>query len=334
MRSPKQRGSTRHAPRQTGRYDGPAGGTPPGARAREEATLEVGTMPRVELVLDARAELAEGPAWLADRGLLVWVDIMAGRVHLFDPAAGTDRSLDAGEAVGAAVPADDGRLVLALASGFAFLDPASGGLERIADVEADVPANRLNDGKCDAAGRLWAGTMAMDDRHPAGSLYRLGPDRRVERMLDGVSISNGLGWSPDDRLMYYVDSPLGRVDVFDFDADAGTIASRRPLATIPPPGGPDGLAVDAEGGLWVAVWSGGRLVHLLPDGTVAETIAVPATRVTSCCFAGPDLRDLYVTTARRGLPPERLAREPLAGSIFRCRPAVAGQPTRSYRTRA
>jgi len=283
-----------------------------------------------ELLLDAKAELAEGPCWLADRERLMWVDINAGRVHVLDPATGDDRVVEVGQPVGAAVPADDGRVALAIREGFAFLDLDDGGIERIADVEIEIAGNRMNDGKCDTAGRFWAGTMAVDGRRRAGALYRLDGGRQVEQMVVGVGISNGLGWSVDDRLMYYIDTPEDRVDVFDFDPAAGTIANRRPFVSIEAPGHPDGMAVDAEGGLWVAIWGGNRIVHYLPDGTTADTVELPVAQVSSCCFGGPDLRDLYITTAWEHLAPEQ--RQPLAGGLFRCRPGVAGQPTRAYRT--
>jgi sugar lactone lactonase YvrE len=292
----------------------------------------VAAVTRVELVLDSRAALGEGPCWLADRQRLLWVDILAGQVHLLDPETAEDRAIPAGQPVGAAVPADDGRVVLALQDGFALLDPGSGKLERLADVERDRPDNRMNDGKCDCAGRFWAGTMAVDERTVSGALYRLEAGR-VTRVLDGVGISNGLGWSLDDARMYYVDTPTARVDVFDFDPVTGTVANRRPLLQVEGHGKPDGMTVDAGGSLWVALWGGWRILHVLPDGSVAGAVQLPVSQVTSCCFGGPDLGDLYVTTARKGLSPERLAAEPLAGGIFRCRPGAEGLPVRPYRTR-
>lgn len=288
----------------------------------------------VELALDAKAELAEGPCWLAERGRLLWVDISAGRLHLFDPASGEDRAIHAGQPVGAAVPADDGRLALALREGFALLDPDGGDVEWVAEVERQVAGNRMNDGKCDPAGRFWAGTMALDQTAGAGALYRLDPDRSVHRVIDGVTVSNGIGWSPDGRLMYFVDTPTHQVDVFDFDAATGAISGRRLFARIDPPGLPDGLAVDAQGGLWVAVWGGSRVQHLLPDGTPAGAIELPVSQVSSCCFGGQDLRDLYATTAWEGMTPERRGTEPLAGALFRCRPGPAGQPVQAYRVRS
>jgi sugar lactone lactonase YvrE len=288
---------------------------------------------QVELVLDARAELAEGPCWLADRQRLLWVDIMAGRVHLFDPATGDDRSIDVGQPVGAGVPADDGRVALAVRDGFALVDLDGGRLEHVADVERELTGNRMNDGKCDRSGRFWAGTMALSVEPGAGSLYRLDGDRRVHRMVGDVGISNGLGWSLDDRLMYYIDTLQPRVDVFDFDAATGAIANRRPFAVIEGPGAPDGMTVDAEGGLWVAVWGGGRVLHYQPGGALDGSIQLPVSQPTSCCFGGRDLRDLYITTARENLTPDRRAHEPLAGGLFRCRPGIAGQLTAAYRAR-
>jgi sugar lactone lactonase YvrE len=284
----------------------------------------------LELLLDARAEVAEGPCWLADRQRLMWVDITAGLVRLFDPVTKEESSLDAGQPVGAAVPADDGRIALALRDGFALLDPDSGRLELIAEVERELEGNRMNDGKCDSAGRFWAGTMALASRRGAGALYRLGADRRVERVLDGVGISNGLDWSPDDRLMYYIDTLEDRVDVLDFDPATGAVANRRPFVTIEGPGHPDGMTVDAEGGLWVALWGGGRIAHYLPDGTEVEGVEVPVAQTSSCAFGGPDLRYLYITTAWQHLPQDR--RERHAGGLFRCRPGVAGRPANVFRT--
>ena len=291
---------------------------------------DVEMLVQAELLLDARAQLGEGPCWLAGRERLLWVDIMAGRVHLLDPKTGDDQVAEVGQPVGAAAPADDGRVALAVRDGFAVLDLDDGLVELIADVEREIAGNRMNEGKCDSAGRFWAGTMALDHRRGAGALYRLDERGHVERMVEGISISNGLGWSPDDRLMYYIDTPERRVDVFDFDPATGTIGGRRPFVAIDGAGHPDGMTVDAEGGLWVALWGGGRIARFLPDGTPAGGVEVPVAQTSSCCFGGPGLRDLYITTAWQRVPPDR--REPHAGGLFRCRPGVAGQPTREYRT--
>lgn len=283
----------------------------------------------VELVLDARAKVAEGPLWRSDDRTLFWVEIMGRRVHQYDPASGRDRSWEVGQPVGAAALRAAGGLVLALERGFGQLDLENGQVELIAPVETDEPGNRMNDGKCDPAGRFWAGTMAYDwqRRAGAGALYRLDPDGRVERMLGGVTLSNGLDWSPDGRQMYYVDTPTRRIDVFDFDLERGRIANRRPFVELGPEDGfPDGLTVDAEGFVWVALYQGWSVRRYAPDGSLAQTVQLPVAQVTACAFGGTDLGDLYITTASERFTADDFRREPHAGGLFRCRPGVVGRP--------
>jgi sugar lactone lactonase YvrE len=287
-----------------------------------------------ELALDARAELGEGPSWDPATSRLILVDITAEVVHRFDSATGEDERFQIGQPVGAAVPTTDGRLVLAVSDGFAFLDPATGLIERIADVDSDVEGTMMNDGKCDPAGRLWAGTKDTKGSRPIGSLYRLGADRRPVRMLTGLTVSNGLGWSPDRKIMYFIDSPTQRIDLFDFDLEDGEIANRRILAEIPQAWGmPDGMTVDADGFLWVAFWGGSAVRRFDPEGAVASTVEFPVSQVTSCTFGGHDLSVLYVTTARDSLSVERLAAQPLAGALFRLAPGVRGQPPHPFAVR-
>ena len=283
---------------------------------------------QADLLLDAHAQLAEGPCWEAARGLLLWVDILAGRVHRLDPESGTDSALDAGQHVGAAVPRAAGGLLLAVRDGFATLDE-QGHCTVIRQVEADQPDNRMNDGKCDPLGRFWAGTMAYkwEERPGAGALYRLDPDRSVRTMLTGVSISNGLAWSADARTFYYIDSPTRGVDAFDFDLEPGTLAERRRLVSVPAEAGmPDGMAIDHDGCLWVALYGGGAVHRYTPDATLDTIVEVPATQVTSCTFGGPDGGDLFITTAAQDLTEDQLATQPHAGALFSCRPGSSGPP--------
>ena len=279
-----------------------------------------------DLVLDIQAELGEGPVWDPAASCLYFVDIMRGRVHAFEPATAAVRTCEIGAPVGAVAPTGRGDLLLAVRDGFARLDPSSGRVEMIAEVEADQPDHRMNDGKCDASGRFWAGTMALDEHEGAGALYRLDPDGRVHTMIDRVSISNGLDWSDDGRLMYYVDSPTQAIDVFDVDPGSGTIANRRSFARIDPVDGtPDGLTIDTDGFVWVALWGGGAVRRYAPDGTLDSIVRVAATYVTSCAFGGGDLGDLYITTARIKLTEAERVTEPLAGGVFRARPGVRGR---------
>ena len=256
---------------------------------------------------------------------------MRGRVHLHDPHTGRVKTLEVGQPVGAAVPCSDGRLALALRDGFAHLDAATEALTFIAHVELDLPGQRMNDGSCDAAGRFWAGTMCMSERPGLGSLYRLDPDGSVHRMVTGVGISNGIDWSLDGTRMYYVDSLAQSIDLFDFDVRLGQIANRRLFVAIDPAAGcPDGLTVDAEGAVWLALWGGSAIHRYLPDGTLDRVLRLPVTHPTTCAFGGPDLADLYITSAVIKLSDEERRRQPLGGAVLRHRPGVAGRPAHAF----
>ena len=258
----------------------------------------------VEVYVDARAALGEGPRWDAQRGELLWVDIERGEVHRGQDVTRFD------ERVGAAIPTTDGGLLVATASAL-VLDG-----RRVARFPHG-PDIRANDGACDPDGRFWVGSMALDERDGAGALHRYA-DGRLTTVLEGVGLSNGLGWSPDGTLMYYVDSNTGRVDVFDYD---GELANRRPFARIEQ-GTPDGLAVDDDGGVWVAIWGGACVRRFDPDGTLVHEVAVPAEHVTSCCFGGDDRRSLFITTAA----PD--------GRVYVTDAGVGGPPAQPFRSTA
>jgi len=281
-----------------------------------------------ELVLDAGARLGEGPVWSSDEGVLYWVDIDLCRVHRFDPVGVADEHMDVGEPVGAVAPRQRGGLVLALRSGFALVDEWRGQVRTLATVEDDLSDNRMNDGACDTRGRFWAGTMCTAGRPERGTLYRLDPNGEVTPRVHKVTISNGIGWSPDDGTMYHVDTPTGGVDAFDFDANSGTITNRRRLIDVEPAAGqPDGLVVDRDGGIWVALWEGWAVRRYAPDGTLLGVIDLPVARVTKCAFGGPELDDLYITTASPDRPE---ADQPRAGGLFRASPGVAGLPATPF----
>jgi sugar lactone lactonase YvrE len=215
--------------------------------------------------------------------------------------------------------------VAALADGF-WAVAEDGAASRLADVQSDRPDLRFNDGKCDPQGRFWAGTMARDHRPGAGALYRLDPDLSVHLMVDGVAISNGLDWSLDGRTFYYIDTPTHRIDRFAFDPASGAISDRRPFVTIDPAdGNPDGLTVDAAGGVWVALWDGWTVRRYRPDGSFDRDLRLPVSEVTCAAFGGPDLDELYITSAWELLSEAQHAAEPLAGALFRARPGVRGR---------
>lgn len=284
-----------------------------------------------EVAVAGPAEVGEGPVWDDAAGELLWVDIPVGLIHRWRPGTSTVATIAADQPVGAVALRRTGGLVAAVRDGFALVDEETGELERLRPVEIDRAENRMNDGKCDSAGRFWAGTMSEDMRPGAGSLYRLDPDLTVTTVLSGVSVSNGLGWSPDDRTMYYVDSLERAIDAFDFDAQRGKLSNRRRLVAIEAEDGmPDGMAVDSAGFVWVALWGGGAVRRYGPAGELDSVVRLPATQVSSCTFGGADLRDLYVTSASRGLSADDRRRQPDAGAVFRVRVDVPGVPAARF----
>ena len=281
-------------------------------------------------VLNARAELGEGPVWDAASGILYWVDLFAGVVHSYRPISGLTGSVEVGEIVGCVVPRQSGGLLAATASGIHHLDPATGAKTRVSAIEADRPETHFNDGKVDPAGRFWFGSIAVDRTTDLlGDLYSLEPDLTVTHRLHGVDNTNGMDWSPDGRTMYYIDSLTRQVTAYDYDAATGAIANPRPIVTLPEGTGvPDGMTVSVDGSLWVAHWGGARVTRWHPhSGVLLQTIAVPANLTTSCAFAGPALDDLYITTARYQEPIAALAAQPLAGGLFRYRTDTRGRPS-------
>jgi sugar lactone lactonase YvrE len=285
---------------------------------------------RVRVALHARDELGEGPFWDERTGELLRVDIARGRIHAWRPATGAVATREFAGEVSAVVPrAHAPGWVLAAGHGLLLHD----GDEQLtlAVAERDRPANRFNDCKCDPQGRLWAGTMSKQRTPGTAALYRLAPGGELERVIAATTISNGLGWSPDGERMYFVDSTTQRIDVLDFDGASGQVADRRALVEVDPRDGlPDGLAVDAEGGIWVCLFGGGALRRYGPDGTLEAAIPLPVTNPTSPAFGGPDLRTLYVTSARHRLSLGRLAVEPLAGAVLALDPGVRGLPGNRY----
>jgi sugar lactone lactonase YvrE len=283
---------------------------------------------RVEVAVEAGATLAEGPVWDPRSGRLAWVDIPSGRIFLTDVRSGASDVIQAPLPVGAVAPRAAGGFVAALEDGFWVV--GAGPAKLIARVAEARPGLRFNDGKCDPAGRFWAGTMAYDKAPGVAALYRLDPNGTATRMLGGVTISNGLAWSADGRTMYYVDTPTQRIDSFSFEPSTGEISDRRPVVHIPPAAGaPDGLTIDAEGGLWVALWGGGA-VHRYVDGRLDRVVPLPVSQPTNCAFGGDNLDELFVTSSADELPAEQREAEPLAGSVFRLRPGLRGVPAATF----
>ena len=283
-------------------------------------------------MLDCRCQVGEGPIWDERAARLLFVDIEGHEIHVFDPVTATDETIAAGEYVSAIALDGDGGWLAALQHDIARVSAAGAIGDRVAHIERDRADTRLNDGYVDSRGRLWVGSLSLVRQPGQCALYRVDPPDhagdapRVTRMLAGVTNSNGIDWSPDDRLMYYADTGTRRIDVFDFDAASGTITSRRPFAAFPEPRGkPDGLIIDAEGCVWVALWQGSAVRRYTPDGRLDREIELPVSCPTKCAFGGADFDTLFITTAHKALTPEQRAREPHAGSLFAVRTGVVGR---------
>ena len=280
---------------------------------------------RAELAVDAVCVLGEGPVWWGDA--LWFVDIEGRSLNRFHPSERTLERHAVPSRIGFAVPSTRYGWVIAQDAGLVGVLPGETKPERLCEVEAPGSGTRLNDGKCDPTGRLYAGTMHLDVVEGAGSLYRLDSDTRAARVLGGVTISNGLAWSESDGMMYYVDTSTGRIDGFDWCAETGEIDGRRPVATVGD-GAPDGMCIDGDGFLWVAVWGGSRVACIDPrTGDEVGAVRLPCPNVTSCCFGGERLDRLWITTARFGMDNGRLAAHPEAGGVFVADVGVAGRPT-------
>lgn len=277
-------------------------------------------------ILHARARLGEGPCWNSQEQLLYWVDIYNHRVHQFNPATGTDKFFDVGEVVGCIAPAGTNRLIMAQRSRLAFLDTSNGTVTPILDIECDQLSTRFNDGKCDAAGRFWFGSMCTKGAN--GCLYRYDPDGSLHVLLTGLTISNGLGWSPEQSTFYLTDSPLKTIYAFDFDSQSGSISNQRVFVDLTAePFYPDGLTVDRDGCIWSAMWDGWCVIRFDPSGKEMMRVMMPVVRPTACTFGGEDLTTLYITTASVGLSQEDIQKSFYSGDLFSLQTSTSGLPT-------
>lgn len=279
---------------------------------------------QLKVAYAAEDSLGEGPVWSVAEQAVYWVDIERPCLQRWHPASGAYMVWLLPSLVGSFALRQAGGAVLALRDGLYFFDLDSGQLQNICRPELGRNS-RFNDGKCDRYGRFWAGTTDLQFANPIASLYKLDGHGRCQPMRGGVICSNGLGWSPDNKIMYYTDSTIGTIFAYDFDLDSGQISNERIFAQDPKQT-PDGLTVDAEGFVWSAQWDGWKIIRYDPNGRVAQEILLPVQRPTSCTFGGPDLNILYITSSAGGLSPTQRAEQPLAGALLALETAVSGLP--------
>jgi sugar lactone lactonase YvrE len=273
---------------------------------------------KIETVVDHKCALGEGPLWDHKKQRILWIDIVKGEIHQFAPKTKAFRTFSVGQMVGSIALCDDQTIIAALQSGFSFIDLDNETTQHITDPEKHLSNNRFNEGKCDPMGRFWAGTISLSEEPKAASLYALHPDLSVEKKIAGVTISNGMAWSLDHSIFYYVDTPTGEVAAFDYDKYSGEISNKKAIIKINENEGfPDGMTIDNEGMLWIAHWDGWKITRWNPfTGTKLNEINIPVSKVTSCTFGGPDFQDLYITSASVDLSNAELSKQPLAGSLF------------------
>lgn len=283
---------------------------------------------RAALRHDTRASLGEGPFWHPEEARLYWIDIEGFALHRWDPGHDLHWQVALPAMPGAVVPMAGCGLLLALADGLATMDPETAELHYLNDWLRDEPKLRANDGKCDPQGRFWIGSMHLDLQPQTGTLYRVGPDLRMLPQREGVTISNGLAWSPSGDRMYYIDSAPQRVYAYEVAPETGRLGPEQVVIEVPEDwGAPDGMSIDEHGNLWIAHWGGSCVRCWDPEqGALLTTIDLPVPHVTSCCFGGPHHRTLYITTARSGLSGQDLVRFPQSGGLFTCELPVAGRP--------
>ncbi|MFC4323066.1 SMP-30/gluconolactonase/LRE family protein [Litchfieldia salsa] len=287
----------------------------------------------LELVLDVKSSLGEGPCWDSVNQLLYWVDILEKKVYVFDPVTNKYRGIQLEQCVGALALTNRNEAVVALEDGFYFLNFETENVTLIDDPESHLPNNRFNDGKCDANGSFWAGTMSKSIDKEQGSLYCLHPNMKVQKKLDKVGISNGIAWSPDNKFLYYIDTLNENVCCFNYNVATGDISNPVEIIKFQDEDGmPDGMTIDEEGMLWIAHWGGSKVSRWNPKtGKQINSIDIPALNVTSCTFGGKDLNELYITTARTGLDEEQLENYPFSGGLFRIKTDVKGTPSHTFK---
>jgi L-arabinonolactonase len=287
-------------------------------------------MTEVTCVANTADVLGEVPRWHATEKALYWIDALKPAIHCYDPTSGKVESWTPPEKLGSFAPCANGGLIIAGRNGFALYDPRSGSFARVSDPENKADENILNDGRCDPRGRFWAGSMTKTMKGATGRLYRVDKGR-TEACDENIWVSNGIAWSPDGATMYFADSHVHTIFAYDYELANGKLGKRRVFADLNAMTGvPDGASCDSKSYLWAAMFDGACIARFAPDGRLDRTVPMPISRPTAVAFGGPDLRTMYVTTARFRLAPEKLAAEPHAGGLLALDVGVAGLPEPMY----
>ena len=297
-------------------------------KTTQSATTETESEDRsvATLEYEIKAELGEGAFWNHKSEEFYWVDILGKQLHIYNPKTKENRSFPTPSRIGTVVPKNDSLAIIALDDGIYMMNTENGSVSLLSDIEKELTINRFNDGKCDPNGNLWVGSMHLKETDPMGSVYKIDNDGNTTKMIDSVTISNGIVWTKDHTTMYYIDTPTATIRAYDYDMETASIVNERVAVNVNPDDGfPDGMAIDSEDMLWVGLWNGNAVARYNPkNGNLISKIKVPAHNVTACAFGGDNLDVLYITTARVDMTDEEKEQYPLAGSIFVAHPGVTG----------
>lgn len=279
-----------------------------------------------ELEYKIESQLGEGAIWNYKTQEFYWIDIEGKLLHIYNPKTKENRSFETPSRIGTVVPYTQNEAVVALEDGIYKLNINTGAVSLFSDIEAQMTENRFNDGKCDPLGNLWVGSVHLKQSEPHASLYKVNDQGEAIKMVDSVTISNGIVWTSDAKTMYYIDTPTSKIMAYDYDINTGTISNERVAVEVSLEDGyPDGMTIDSEDMLWVGLWNGNAIAHFNPKtGELISKIKVPAHNITACAFGGENLDILYITTARIDMTPEELDSLPLSGSVFKVVPGVKG----------
>jgi sugar lactone lactonase YvrE len=271
-----------------------------------------------KVLLECNCLLGEGPIWDSTSNILSWVDIVKGTIHEYSLTSKVHSIIPVNDMVGAIAHCENGAYLAALKEGLAYIDRESYDINFLTNPEKHLPNNRFNDGKCDSSGRFWIGSMSLNEEPNAGALYSLDTSLQVVKEIGEVTISNGMAWTADAKIMYYIDTPTRQVCAFDFNIVTAKLSNKRIVITIPEEEGyPDGMTIDREGKLWIAHWGGWQISRWNPEnGKKLKGFKLPVSKITSCTFGGKDLSNLYITSASIDLSSEEMKEQPLAGSVF------------------
>jgi sugar lactone lactonase YvrE len=283
-----------------------------------------------ELASKLECDVAEGPFWDDSEQQLYFVDIVNKQIKIFSSSSTPVETIQFNQEISAVFLDQKSDLIVAARDGI-FAASRDGVLETsLAPIELERTSIRTNDAKCDASGRMWVGTMAFDFTPGVAALFSF-DSKVLKEVVPDLTVSNGIGWSLDKKTMYFIDSPTKRVDSFDFDIESGELRNRRPFVLLSDLDAfPDGLTTDEDGGVWVALFGGGEVRRFDSQGTLTHIVEIPVKQVTSCCFGGADMSELYITTAQNGMDSDSLVREPLAGSLFRAKTAFKGSKSNRF----